>query len=278
MSELKAIRDAALAAVNYLRKERRGSEVVGRGAFGDVTKAFDKEAEEIILSKLRDYFSDELIVVSEERGIVRFGEKASWVVIVDPVDGSTNYDAGIPWVAVSIGLAPAKEGVSAKVSDIVAAVVAEVFRDRVYEYHVDSGVLLNGSPAKRKEKPKNVLLGYFEVPEAYEPVPKYWKLRGGRAALRSLGSAALDIIYVGLGMAEGFIDARAKLRNVDVAAALRIATALGARGLANQWEDVGEIRIDDLVKVELLVVGYNEDYLKILSKACFRGSIVFDGY
>ncbi|MCD6428777.1 MAG: hypothetical protein J7L12_04090 [Desulfurococcales archaeon] len=268
MNELKAIRDAALAAANYLRRERRGSEVVGRGAFGDITKAFDREAEEIILGKLRDYFSDELVVISEERGIVKFSEKASWIAIVDPVDGSTNYDAGIPWVAVSIGLAPAKEGTPTKVSDIVAAVIAEVFRDRVYEYHVDYGALLNGSPAKRRSEPKNVLLGYFEVPEAYEPVPKYWKLRGSRAALRSLGSAALDIVYVGLGMAEGFIDARAKLRNVDVAAALRIATALGARGLANQGIDVGEIRIDDLVKVELLVVGYNEDYLKMLGKAC----------
>jgi len=268
MNELRAIRDAALAAANYLREERRGSEVVGKGAFGDVTKAFDKEAEEIILSKLRDYFGDELIVISEERGIVRFGKKANWIAIVDPVDGSTNYDAGIPWVAISIGLAPAKEGVPVRVSDIVAAVVAEVFRNRVYEYHIDCGVLLNGSPTKRREKPKNVLLGYFEVPEAYEPVPRYWKLRGRKAALRSLGSAALDIVYVGLGMAEGFIDARAKLRNVDVAAALRIATALGARGLANHGIDVGEIRIDDLVKVELLVVGYNEDYMKMLSKAC----------
>ncbi len=267
MSELKGIRSAALAAVDYLRREQRGSEVVGRGAFGDITKVFDKEAENIVLSRLRDYFSDELIVVSEERGIVRFGRDVKWVAIVDPVDGSTNYDAGIPWVAVSVGLAPLREDAT-RVSDIVAAVVAEVFRDRIYEYHIDKGVLVDGSPAKRREKPKSILLGYFEVPDAYDPVPEYWRLRGGRAALRSLGSAALDIVYVGLGMAEGFIDARAKLRNVDVAAALRIAIALGAQGIANEGIDAKDIRIDDLSKVKLLVVGYNENYLKLLSKAC----------
>jgi len=267
MRELVGVRNAVLAAVNYLRGEQRNSEIVGRGAFGDVTKAFDREAENIILNKLRDFFGDELVVVTEEKGIVKFGEHVKWVAIVDPVDGSTNYDAGIPWVAVSVGLAPLRKGAT-KVSDIIAAVVAEVFRNKVYEYYAGRGVLVNGSPAKRREKPKSLLLGYFEVPESYRPVPTYWRLRGGRAALRSLGSAALDIIYVGLGMAEGFIDARAKLRNVDVAPALRIATALGAQGIVNDGIDARDIRIDDLVKIRLLAVGYNKDYLDLLSKAC----------
>ncbi len=273
---LKALRNAALAALKYLRSGECSSKVVGRGSFGDVTKVFDKEAEEAAIRSLREDLRN-VLIVSEEVGIMRLGDspQPEWVVIMDPVDGSTNFDAGIPWTAVALAAARWRDG-GVRVRDVEAAVVAEVFRDVIYEFSVDSGVKVNGEPARRRSPPAKVLLGYFEVPEAYSVVPEYWRIRGGRAALRSLGSAALDIISVGLGRAEAFVDARAKLRNVDVAASLRIVHELGSVGgrcAESGVETALDIRIDTLVKVPCLIVGYNEKYFNMLARAV-RSSFV----
>ncbi len=264
---LEAIKKAAVEATKYLREEKRSSKIVGRGIFGDVTKAFDRESEGIIISILRRELGDEILVVSEELGVKKFGEgDPKWVIIMDPVDGSTNYDAGIPWVSVAIAGARYL-GRPVTVRDVEAAVVAEVFRDVVYEFSIEGGVKVNGEEARRRSPPAKVLLGYFEVPEAYDVVPKYWRARGGRAALRSLGSAALDVVYVGLGRAEAFIDARAKLRNVDVAAAVKIASALGAVCVTCGGESALNVPIDDLVRVKCLAVSYDRERYRLIAEA-----------
>ncbi len=257
---LDVLREAAEAALTYLRSGRCSSRVVGRGSFGDVTKAFDKEAEDRATEVLRMRLGS-FLLVTEEAGVVKFGDsgRPEWVVIMDPVDGSTNFDAGIPWTSVVLAGARWREG-GVRVRDIEAAVVAEVFRDVTYEYSVEGGVKVNGAPPARKDPPAKVLLGYFEVPEAYSVVPEYWRVRGRRAALRSLGSASLDIVSVALGRAEAFVDARAKLRNVDVAASLKMLLELGGNGIAcvdGSLVGVDEIFIDRMVKLRCLAVGYD---------------------
>ncbi len=260
-----AILNAVDEALKYLRSGQASKEVVGRGAFGDVSKGFDVESERIIAEGIARHLGKTVLFVGEELGARVIGEgEPEWVVIADPVDGSTNYDVGIPWASVAVAAAPYREGVT--VGDVSSAVVAEVFRD--VRYVLDSGaVTINGSPPQRRSPPKALLLGYFEVPEAYKPVPAYWKIRGKRAALRSLGSAALDIVYVGLGRAEGFIDARAKLRNVDIAASVAIASTLGSVALACDGSPVSGVRIDTLVRVPCIVVGYDGERAEALLRA-----------
>lgn len=260
-----ALMKAVDEALNYLRSGSVSKEIVGRGAFGDVSKGFDVESERIIAEGVARHLGGAVLFVGEELGARVIGDgEPEWVVIADPVDGSTNYDAGIPWASVAIAAAPYREGVT--VGDVTSAIVAEVFRD--VKYVLDSGtVTVNGAPPQRRSPPKAVLLGYFETPEAYEPVPTYWRIRGKKAALRSLGSAALDIVYVGLGRAEGFIDARAKLRNVDIAASVAIATSLGGAALACDGSPVSGVRIDTLVRVPCLVVGHDKERAEALLRA-----------
>lgn len=262
---------AADGALKYLRSGSVSREVVGKGAFGDVSKGFDVESERIIAEKVVEHLGSAILFVGEELGVRMVGEgEPEWVVITDPVDGSTNYDVGIPWASVALAAAPYREGVT--IGDVTSAVVAEVFRDVMYV--LDSGtVTINESPPQRRSPPKAMLLGYFEVPEAYKPVPIYWRIRGKRAALRSLGSAALDIVYVGLGRAEGFMDARAKLRNVDVAASVAIATALGSVALMCDGQPVSRARIDSLTRIPCIVVGYDEERAKALLRAVHESLI-----
>jgi len=250
--------------INYLLKGNTSSKVIGVGASGDVTKEFDKISEDIIVKGVRSVFNDNVLIVSEELGARRYGD-TKWVVIIDPVDGSTNYDVGIPWVAVSIGVARYRRD-GTRVKDEVLAVVADVFRRTTYEYY-NGEVLIDSFKAIRLRRPKNVVFGYFEKPEAYDIIPAYWRIRGSKAALRSLGSVALEMIYVGLGRAEALVDLRAKIRNVDIAAAYRIAHTLGTRASLCDGTPLEDFPIDDLLSVKCLLAGYDAMVLNKLINA-----------
>ncbi len=266
MSIYKGLEDGIVQCIdrvlNYLRSDRISSNIIGFNLFGDTTKEFDVIAEDILTSCIVDQLSD-VIIVGEERGVRIYGS-GKWIAIIDPVDGSNNFDADIPWSSISIAIAR-KENGSSTLRNVVFAVVAEVFRNRMYIYR-DGYVDIKGGKISRKEYPKPILLGYFESPESYKPIEKYISIRG-KIALRSLGSAALDIVYVGLGAAEGFIDMRSKLRNIDVAAALKIATTLGAETYICDFNDVNKIPLEKPVKIRCIIVGYNSTYLSKLLEA-----------
>lgn len=252
---------ATTRAVMYLRSTYVGKKPVGIGKSGDVSREFDVVVEEVIYRTLREYLGS-IRLVSEEIGSMG---KGSWLAIVDPVDGSINYEAGIPIASVSVGIA--RSSGRARISDIEAAAVAEVFRDVIYYYDRYGGFKTFGLRAERRRAPSNIVLGYFESIESFRPYVCFADALGSRPRLRSLGSAALDVVYVSLGMALGFIDARAKLRNVDIAPSLAVASGLGAKAYLCDGTDATALTIEDIAKLECLVVGYNEEIAYALFKA-----------
>ncbi|MEM0026968.1 MAG: inositol monophosphatase family protein [Ignisphaera sp.] len=246
----------------YLESSSVSFDVIGYNPFGDVSKRFDVEAENILRKCIVDSLKD-VVFIGEEEGLNVYGNP-KWIVIADPVDGSTNFSFEIPWASISVAIAPYRKG--ATIRDVTTAIVAEIFRNRTYVYN--NGFVKIYGASERKKTPAPIVLGYFELLEAYTPLLKYLSLSPRRPTVRSLGSAALDIVYVGLGNAEVFIDARAKLRNVDVAAAVRIATALGAKAVecSNGLRDALNIPIDILERVQCIAAAYDNDVLNILGK------------
>lgn len=102
---LAAAADRACASLELVDRER-WSETVGVGADGTPTAAIDAAAEAALL----DYLADALpgaTLCSEEAGIVagaEAGAGSGFLLVVDPVDGTNNLLAGIPYWAVSIGV------------------------------------------------------------------------------------------------------------------------------------------------------------------------------
>ncbi len=249
---------ASTRAITYLRSSYVSKKPVGYGYSGDESREFDLVSERIILRTLKEYLND-VVLVSEESGVSGEG---SWIAIVDPVDGSVNFEAGIPIAAVSIGLARNSREVS--IRDIEAAVVAEVFRDVIYYFDKQSGFRTIGLDIKRRSQPGRILLGYADSAKSFEPLVNIMKNYGSDIRLRSLGSAALDIIYVALGAALGFVDARAKLRNVDIAASVAIANHLGSYAYLCNGTDLTSMRIDKVHRLECVVVGYDNSVASYL--------------
>ena len=85
-----------------LKGTERGRESRGRGAGGDITMRVDAEAEECIVKLVRGQVRD-VRVVAEEAGVIGAG-RARWTVVVDPIDGSTNYARGLPFYCTSIAV------------------------------------------------------------------------------------------------------------------------------------------------------------------------------
>jgi len=239
--------------------------VMESDAGGDKARAFDVEAEKIILSKILDRIGCTL-VVSEELGCRSYCSEPDYIAIVDPVDGSFNFTADIPWCAVSIAVAYYKRDATMK--DIVASVVRSVHTDTTYSYSNEEGCLVNGSSAKPLA-PEEVIVGYFEHPRALRVLEKFWELYGKRTRVRSLGSAAMELTHLAaIGRALGFVDACSKLRNVDIAAAYSFSRACGCLMTDLRGRDLGVVPITRLVYKIPVVASRIKEIHELLLKAC----------
>jgi myo-inositol-1(or 4)-monophosphatase len=77
-----------------------------RGEGGDRTLLIDEAAEDFVFAELEGLHSGgaRFTAVSEERGVVDFGS-TDVLVVIDPIDGSTNAKRGMPHYALSVAVA-----------------------------------------------------------------------------------------------------------------------------------------------------------------------------
>lgn len=256
------LREVVLTCVQKVKQYllysgRTSDKAIGPNPYGDVSKVFDIEAEDILTKCLIDELED-VVIVGEERGLRVYG-LGRWVAIIDPIDGSTNFEADIPWSAISVAIG-SNRSTTTRLSDVLIALVAEVLRDRIYIYE-NGKVEIIGASIKRRSIPKKIVLGYFDDIRSWRALKIYVENSEERKILRVLGSAALDILSVALGNAEIFIDIRDKLRNLDIVAALRIALALGAKAYVHNFKNPLDIPIDNVTKVSC-IVGFSDEYLQ----------------
>ena len=61
----------------------------------DVVTAADKASERIIIERINGIYPDHSIL-TEESGLSLRGN-GEWEWVIDPLDGTTNYSAGLPW-------------------------------------------------------------------------------------------------------------------------------------------------------------------------------------
>jgi fructose-1,6-bisphosphatase/inositol monophosphatase family enzyme len=123
-------------------------------------------------------------IMSEESGVTGDGE---FTVIVDPIDGSTNCDRGIPFYSTSLAVVRDKE--------LVAALVRNQATGTVYEAEKGSGAQRDGIAIAPS--------GQTEIFNAIVGSSGYPSHNLGWSQNRSLGAASLEICLV----ADGSLDA-----------------------------------------------------------------------
>jgi fructose-1,6-bisphosphatase/inositol monophosphatase family enzyme len=170
--------------------------------------AADLVADQIVLSALA---AAGYSVLSEESGLTIRGNSA--LVIVDPLDGSTNASHGVPWYATSLCL----------VDDHGAAVgLVRNQSSGVTFTAVRGGGAKCGDTAISASHCQNIgeaIVGLSGLP------PRHL----GWRQFRALGASALDLCLVASGVFDGFIDCSVDAHGVwDYSAAMLICREAGA--------------------------------------------------
>lgn len=213
--------DAARRAGELLARERVFQAAVAGTSRRDVKLVGDTGAEERIITRLRR--DSEFAILSEEAGAIGARRDAGdlrW--IVDPLDGSVNYQRGLPLSAVSIAL---WDGDQPRVG-----VVYDFARDELFSGVVGQGAWLNGAPmrvATATDEAQSVLCTGFPAATdfATEAVAGFVDQVRRYKKVRLLGSAALSLAYVAAGRADAYVERDIKLW--DVAAGLALVRAAG---------------------------------------------------
>ncbi len=194
----------------------------------DLVTDADVAAQQVIHQLLIDQFPSHRFV--GEEGIPGSDGQVSdripddeWCWVVDPIDGTANYVHQLANFAVSIALV--RNGQS------YVGVVYDPMSDEMFTAVLNQGATLNGAKIKvsscvdieqamvAASFPPNVQRDSVEVRQFIEVLVQ-------SQSIRRLGSAALNLCFVGCGRLDGYW--AGKVRSWDIAAGALIATEAGA--------------------------------------------------
>lgn len=190
---------------------RAGSRNIRQKGRGDYVTDLDHASEKLIVDMIRQAFPDHQIE-AEESG--RETNEASFRWIIDPLDGTANFIQGIPFYSVSIGVM--FEG------SLITGVIFDPERNEMFKAVRGRGAWLNDkkiSVSDKKSIESTVLASGFpfrivEELDLYLSSFRAFFLKA--AAIRRMGSAALDLAYTACGRLDGYWEMR--LNPWDVAA------------------------------------------------------------
>jgi myo-inositol-1(or 4)-monophosphatase len=227
-----AVKAARRAAALHRRFLKSGFEVVEKGSPQNRTTTADMEAEKLIASMIRRRWPRHN-VLGEEAGLS--GKGSPWLWIVDPLDGTNNYERGIPHYAVSIALA--HEG------RLACACVLDCATGECFTAERGRGARLNGKPIHCSDRGalSGTMLGtgfYYDrgapIKETLKAIDGFFDM--GITCVRRIGAAALDLCYVAAGRYDGFWEY--KLSPWDFAAGVLILEEAGGRASGAQGEEL----------------------------------------
>ena len=222
---LKVAQQAAIAASAHAQSSHASERAVLEEAAHDIKLHLDVECQEIIESCIREAFPDHQILGEEDDSPhINLEETGTPVWIIDPIDGTVNFKHGHPFWACSIALfhngqavlgvveAPAMQlSLSASLNQPARCNGSEISVSSTST--LDQAMIHTGMDANvRPGVPALAVLS---------------TLATTCRKVRVVGSAALDLCYVALGRADGYIETNIYLW--DVAAAGFIVERAGGK-------------------------------------------------
>ena len=187
----------------------------------DLVTEIDHRAEAFVLDQIRTRFPDHSII-AEESG--QHGDASGPTWYIDPLDGTVNFAHGIPCFSVSIAYADRGQ--------VQLGAVLDPISDECFTAARGEGAWMNGQPLRASPVAaleKSLLVTGFSYDVWHNPdnnLAEFAHFATRSQGVRRLGSAALDLCYVGAGRFEGYWELR--LKPWDLAAGGLIAEQAGA--------------------------------------------------
>ncbi len=164
---------------------------------GDFVTSADLKVEQSILETLKYYYPDANYLTEESGHIKGDGE----TIIIDPIDGTSNFIHGIPHVAIVIA-----KMINDEITD---GVVYNPILNEFYWASLGKGSWCNNKRLRvsKRHELTNCLVG-TGIPFSDRVYDKFYteldNLAKKTAGIRRLGAAALDLAYVSSGKIDGF--------------------------------------------------------------------------
>jgi myo-inositol-1(or 4)-monophosphatase len=223
---------AALKAAEYIRAstgEIDEADIRSKGLHDLVTRV-DEESQRLIVDMLREEFPDhgflaeeELKMPEEESGDTE--AESSFLWIIDPLDGTTNFTRSIPPYAVSIGLQDKGE--------LVVGVVLDIPSGDLFTAVKGDGTYMNGKrvSVSRTSRLANGMVTTGFPYRSFGHIDSYLSvLRRFMQTCRGVrrpGSAAVDLAWIACGRFDGFFETG--LMPWDVAAGMVLVREAGGK-------------------------------------------------
>lgn len=224
---LACIGQAGEIALSHFRTD--GLRVFNKLNDSDIVTEADREVEAFIRGFMANHYPSHSMLGEETGESPASAEddtktEGAWRWVVDPIDGTTNFYAGIPFWAVSIGIQGDGETQLAAVfnpatGELFHAVKGEgAFLNGkrigvLGESRLSRCVVATGFPVDRASNPANNLAAFTRVLPRVRDV-------------RRLGAASVDMAYTAAGFLSGYWELN--LHEWDVCAGELIATEAGA--------------------------------------------------
>lgn len=196
--------------------------VVGVGAAGDNTLVADRAAEEELIKQISAVGG--IRVLSEERGELG-PRKARLVAVLDPVDGSSNYERGIPFYCTSVAIVS-----GGTLAGVECGVVRNLVNGDVYFAEKGKGATKNGRRIRTSSTVKlsEAVITVDMCRASVKAIARLAPLVAAAKRQVHLGANALELCFLAEGRVDGFVDVRGRMRITDFAAAYLIAREAGA--------------------------------------------------
>ncbi len=189
----------------------------------DLVTKYDVDVENFLKKKFSKKFKDfNLIAEESDNANVEFNNS----IIIDPIDGTTNFVNGVPHTAISVGVYKNKKP--------YLAVVYNPILDELYTAKIGKGAYLNGKKLKvsnENDFQKSLLATGFPYTsntnedDLNDVLKKIKLILPLCQDLRRLGAASLDLCYIAKGTFEGYYEMN--LKAWDVSAGILILTEAG---------------------------------------------------
>lgn len=258
------IKESQLAVTPLVGTTEAGK-IVKMGADGTPTTYIDLIAENKVLEILEG-IERPVILVSEEIGEVKFGDGPSEVMlVVDPLDGTSNAVKNIPAYGISVAIAPILSGYKEPltIQDVQMGVVKNFATDDVYHAIKGEGAFMNNEKlvASSKQDLSHSSLGAYVYRMDMKKIEKLCKTV---RRMRILGSVAIELCYVAEGTYDAFIDISDNLRVVDISAAKVILEESGAM-LTDKFGHALQGKLNVLEKTSLIAACNSTVHKEIIS-------------
>jgi myo-inositol-1(or 4)-monophosphatase len=208
-------------------REASARGMVATNPKGEMTRAFDAEAERIALRVASERLGA-FRAFSEEQGELVVGTQPRWTLVIDPCDGSNNFRRGVRATGFAVAVLPGDAPLDPDLVEF--AVCGDVFTGSVYAAAHGRGATLDGQPCRTSSvtELRRAMVGvnigrvreddYLAAANSREdedgelPLPhQLWRLLGAISTARRTGATVLDLCYVAQGAFEAYVDLRRRL-------------------------------------------------------------------